>query len=580
VGAVLRDGDLQASRERLGGRAGQRERAREAGGEVLLAGGAQRAEVLGEPGAEVVLQLGQDLEILEPLPLLGEEARALRERRPAAQLFAPLRADPLRVSLRAGACEQGGQLLGRDPERRRGADHHAAGRAERVERLVPLPPLVHAREAVLLEQPREIVRRRGRAVAVAPARGELGHDRGAAAAVAPHEPLQLGAALGPQELVDQGQLARGGGRRLGALAGAADHDGRGGPLPATPRTPLRAMLRRRRRRLRRHRLRRGGLGLLAVAALALALGRDVGGRAARDVGEGVRAQRACRRRIGEERAHGEQLVPGERSERGARLRGSGLAPRLRAPAERARDELVVDLGHARTLRCRAPRVKGGARRTLGPGCPPCFTAPMKDAPNRAALPPGSVRPARILLYLLLLAACLVSVFGLPSLEQAVREGRHSPWVLMVAPALLAAFIATFAFYRLRLVREGRYHAGRAFVVLGLMVLALGLVLPGSLDRYRAAGTVRSVDLSRHLVSGDPEARAMAAELARHRDRGDALRYVPRLVELLQDDSAEVRRQAHASLVSLAGVDAGGEGAEAAARWRTYWESQGVRFPVR
>lgn len=205
---------------------------------------------------------------------------------------------------------------------------------------------------------------------------------------------------------------------------------------------------------------------------------------------------------------------------------------------------------------------------------------MTDAPKRPALPPGSVRPVRIALYLLLLAASLVCVFGLPSLEQSVREGRRSPWVLVVAPALLATFIGAFAFYRFRLVRAGRYHAGKAFVQVGLMVLALGLVLPTSLDRYRAAGTVRPVDLSRHLASGDAEARAMAAELVRHRDRADALRYVPRVVELLADDSAEVRRQARASLVSLAGRDVGGEGAGAAERWRTFWESQGVKFSLR
>lgn len=201
-------------------------------------------------------------------------------------------------------------------------------------------------------------------------------------------------------------------------------------------------------------------------------------------------------------------------------------------------------------------------------------------PKRPAIPPAKVRPVRILLYLLLLVTAAVCVFGLPSLEQAVREGRRSPAVLVVAPALLAAFIAAFAVYRFSLVRAGRYHAGKAFVQIGLMVLALSLVLPGSLERYRAAGTTRAVDLSRYLEAGDPEARALAAELARHREREDALRYVPRLVDLLLDGSPEVRRQARVSLVALAGTDAGGDGAEAATRWRAYWESRGVRFPPR
>ena len=71
---------------------------------------------------------------------------------------------------------------------------------------------------------------------------------------------------------------------------------------------------------------------------------------------------------------------------------------------------------------------------------------------------------------------------------------------------------------------------------------------------------------------------MAAELARHRDRSDAIRYVPRLVDLLADSSPEVRRQARESLVSIAGKDAGGDGPDAVRRWRAFWRSQGVAIP--
>jgi hypothetical protein len=183
--------------------------------------------------------------------------------------------------------------------------------------------------------------------------------------------------------------------------------------------------------------------------------------------------------------------------------------------------------------------------------------------------------ARLVLYVLLLVSAGVTLFGAPALEQAVREGKAPRISLMVAPLLLATFIALFAAYRYALVRAGRYHAGKAFVQIGLMALVLTLALPGSLERWRSAGTVRSVDLSRHLGSPDPEARAVAAELARHRDRAEALRYVPRLVQLLEDGSPEVRRQARASLVSLAGTDAGGEGPGAAARWAAWWKDHGV-----
>ncbi len=186
-----------------------------------------------------------------------------------------------------------------------------------------------------------------------------------------------------------------------------------------------------------------------------------------------------------------------------------------------------------------------------------------------------VRRARLVLYVMLLASAAVTLLGAPALEQAVREGRAPRAILVIAPALLAAFIALFALYRYALVRQGRYHAGKAFVQVGLMALVLTLAVPGPLDRWRAVRTVRSVDLARHLQAQDPEARAMAAELARHRDRADALRYVPRRVALLDDASPEVRRQARASLVSLAGADVGGDGPDAAARWRAYWRERGV-----
>jgi hypothetical protein len=189
--------------------------------------------------------------------------------------------------------------------------------------------------------------------------------------------------------------------------------------------------------------------------------------------------------------------------------------------------------------------------------------------------PRFIRRARLVLYVLLLAAAGVTLFGAPALEQAVREGRAPREALVVAPALLAAFIILFTFYRFALVRRGRYHAGKAFVQVVIMVLVLTLALPGSLERWRAAGTVRAVDLSRHLRSPDAEARAVAAELARHRDRGEAVRYVPRLVQLLEDSSPEVRRQARATLVALAGTDAGGDGPDAPARWRAWWKAQGV-----
>jgi len=185
-----------------------------------------------------------------------------------------------------------------------------------------------------------------------------------------------------------------------------------------------------------------------------------------------------------------------------------------------------------------------------------------------------VQPVRLVLYVLLAGSALFTLIGGQVLEQRVREGRLAQAALLVAPGLLLVFILLFAAYRYALVRTGHYHAGKAFVQVGLMLLVLTLLLPRSLERYQAAGTVRPVDLSRHLRAADPEARALAAELARHRERGEATRYVPRLLELLEDASPEVRRQSRATLQALAGSDVGGDGADAPARWRAWWQAQG------
>jgi hypothetical protein len=143
--------------------------------------------------------------------------------------------------------------------------------------------------------------------------------------------------------------------------------------------------------------------------------------------------------------------------------------------------------------------------------------------------------------------------------------------------LLGAFAIGFTAYRFTLVRAGQYHAGKAFVQVGLIGLVLFLFLPGSVERWKASGATPPVDLTRQLRSSDPEARAMAAELVRHRAPQDARRYVPRLVALMSDPAGEVRRQARASLVAMAREDVGGDGPEAADRWRAYWAARGVAF---
>ena len=184
--------------------------------------------------------------------------------------------------------------------------------------------------------------------------------------------------------------------------------------------------------------------------------------------------------------------------------------------------------------------------------------------------PRAVRAARWVLFGLLIVSAALTLFALPELQRAVEAGRWPPVTLALPPAALAVFIVGYAAYRIVLVRAGRYGAGKALVQVAVMLLVLGVVAGIALRPGEQVGPARQpIDLARPLASNDPDVRALAAELARYRPREQALAVAGRLAELLDDPAPEVRRQAHAALVALAGFDAGGEGPGAAARWRAW-----------
>ena len=168
------------------------------------------------------------------------------------------------------------------------------------------------------------------------------------------------------------------------------------------------------------------------------------------------------------------------------------------------------------------------------------------------------------MLVVLLASCVVlGVIWLPELRGEVAEGRWPRVALIVPPALLSLFIAGYAAYRWSLVRAGRYPAGKALAQVGLMLLGLGVVAGAT--RESVPGAERPGRVAWGLRSSSPEVRAMAAELARHRPPEVARSLLPRLVELLADPDAEVRREAHASLVALCGQDLG-SGKESQPAW--------------
>ncbi len=178
--------------------------------------------------------------------------------------------------------------------------------------------------------------------------------------------------------------------------------------------------------------------------------------------------------------------------------------------------------------------------------------------------PASARALRSLVLGLLVAATVLTLAWLPSLRMGVASGRWPRAVLAFPPALLAVFIGGYAAYRFTLVRAGRYPPGKALAQVGLMVLALLLGAGVALDPGPLAP--QGGRLERGLRSRSPDVRALAAELARYRAADRVRPLVPLLVRLLDDPDAEVRREAHTSLVAITGEDLG-EGEGASGRWR-------------
>jgi hypothetical protein len=204
------------------------------------------------------------------------------------------------------------------------------------------------------------------------------------------------------------------------------------------------------------------------------------------------------------------------------------------------------------------------------GSLPRMSPGMKDGGTGRT--PAAVRSLRWILFALLFAATALTLLGVPELARSVAGSGWPRAALAVPAVVLALFIGGYAAYRFVLVRAGRYSAGKALVQVGLMVLVLAVITGVVLELaqgYRVE-LAPPVELAGPLRSADPATRALAAEVARHRPREAGVRAVPRLIELLDDPAPEVRREAHASLVALAGRDAGGEGPGAAARWREYW----------
>jgi len=193
---------------------------------------------------------------------------------------------------------------------------------------------------------------------------------------------------------------------------------------------------------------------------------------------------------------------------------------------------------------------------------------LEEARNLSSPPVTQAEPPRlaglrfgpglgVVLYLLLAASAALAFFG--------REfpGRLPVDIERLTPFVFGVFVAAFAAYRFALVRLHKYPGFKAFSQVGLAVGVFLLLLPSARSSY---GPLPRPSLAADFMDLNPRVRALAAEVARYRP--DAARYAPALVTALEDEDAEVRLQAHRSLVQIAGVDLGAPDATGALRrWR-------------
>jgi hypothetical protein len=188
--------------------------------------------------------------------------------------------------------------------------------------------------------------------------------------------------------------------------------------------------------------------------------------------------------------------------------------------------------------------------------------------------PGAGRALRIVLYFALALSALVTMAGLPAIQQRVEAGQwHALW--LIAPAVcFGLFLVIYIADRVWLLRHRNYPSGRALFQVVFGAVFLLLLLPSSIREYRTVLQRRPPRQSLHalMLHTDPRVRAVACELAAHRPEAEA--YLGALAQHLEDRVPAVREAAQGSLEHVTGqlFSTDADGVAAFAR---YLESRGA-----
>lgn len=175
---------------------------------------------------------------------------------------------------------------------------------------------------------------------------------------------------------------------------------------------------------------------------------------------------------------------------------------------------------------------------------------MAEDRKPAPVPP-TVRPLRIVLYVLTVVTAAAALFLQPALAGAVQRGALGPGWLFIPLGIYAVFFFVYAADRYFLVRRRQYPAGRAFFQVAFGVLFGLLLLPSTIGDWNAQ---RPDGVKRLLEHRDPAIRRVTVEALGY--RGPSLEHARALRARLDDKDSEVRARAARILSAWSGTDAG------------------------
>jgi hypothetical protein len=159
-------------------------------------------------------------------------------------------------------------------------------------------------------------------------------------------------------------------------------------------------------------------------------------------------------------------------------------------------------------------------------------------------------PLRVALYFLTALSAAAVLFVEPSLAGAVRRGALGIAWLFLPLAVYSMFLLAYAIDRVLLVRRRRYPVGRALFQVAFGVMFALMLLPRTIQEYRAVRHNQPTGTARLLAHRDPAVRGAAALALGF--KGQAAERARMLVPLLDDPSPEVRQAAGDVLATWSG----------------------------